>query len=54
MAAYNSIRDALAKRALYIRTKRELEALPASIAIEDMGLSPFDPKEIARRAVYGD
>jgi uncharacterized protein YjiS (DUF1127 family) len=53
MAAYNTIREALAKRALYLQTKRELEALPNDLAIEDLGLTPFDPKEIARRAVYG-
>jgi uncharacterized protein YjiS (DUF1127 family) len=53
MTAFESLRDALAKRALYHRTVREIEALPAELAIEDMGLNPYDAKAIAREAVYG-
>lgn len=53
MTAYNTIREIIAKRAEYHRTKREIEALPREIAIEDLGFTPFDAKEIARRAVYG-
>ena len=48
-----TLRDALAKRAIYRRTVREIEALPVDLAIEDMGLNPYEAKEIARRAVYG-
>jgi len=54
MNTIQSLRDALAKHALYLRTRREIAALPADLAIEDMGLVPFDAKEIAWRAVYGD
>ncbi len=54
MAAYTTIREAIAKRALYVRTRRELEALPSDLAIEDLGFAPFDAKEIAYRAVYGE
>ncbi|GKY87962.1 hypothetical protein [Sinisalibacter aestuarii] len=53
MAAIETIRDAIAKRALYHRTVREIEALPTELAIEDMGLNPYDAKAIARAAVYG-
>lgn len=51
MTAFESIREALAKRALYNRTVRELQALPNDIAIEDLGI--YDPKAIAKTAVYG-
>ncbi len=53
MTAFDSIRDALAKRALYRKTVREIEALPFDLAIDDMGINPYDAKEIARKAVYG-
>ena len=53
MTAYTTLRDAIVKRALYNRTKREIAALPVELAIEDMGLNPFDAKEIAHTAVYG-
>lgn len=53
MTAIRSLKNAFAKHALYVRTKREIEALPADFAIEDLGLNPYDAKEIARRAVYG-
>lgn len=53
MTAFDSIRDALAKRSLYRRTVREIEALPIELAVEDLGISPADVKSIARAAVYG-
>jgi len=53
MTAFENIRDALAKRALYRKTIREIKALPHEIAIEDLGLDPTDAKSIARSAVYG-
>lgn len=53
MTTLNTLRNALAKRALYRRTVREIEALPVELAIEDMGLNPYDAKAIARAAVYG-
>ncbi|GGD34502.1 hypothetical protein [Sinisalibacter lacisalsi] len=53
MTAYEKIREIIAKRALYHKTRREIEALPVDLAIEDMGLNPYDAKAIARRAVYG-
>ncbi|MGR3363721.1 MAG: hypothetical protein ACU0CY_06010 [Maritimibacter harenae] len=53
MAAYTKLRTALAKRAQYTRTRRALAALPPELAIEDLGLNPYDAKTIARRAVYG-
>jgi len=53
MTAYETIREIIAKRALYHKTRREIEALPVELAIEDMGINPYNAKEIARRAVYG-
>lgn len=54
MTAFENIRDALAKRALYNRTVRELESLPSDLAIEDLGIYPADARAIAKAAVYGD
>jgi uncharacterized protein YjiS (DUF1127 family) len=53
MTALETLREKLAKRAEYNRTVREIRALPVEIAIEDLGLDPFDAETIARRAVYG-
>ncbi len=53
MSTFNNIRTALRQRALYVRTKRELDALPADLAREDLGLTPYDTRSIARQAVYG-
>jgi len=54
MTAIESIREAIAKRARYNRTIREIEALPTDLAVEDLGIYPADAKTIARAAVYGD
>lgn len=53
MTALSSVRTALKKRAAFIRTKREIESLPRSIALEDLGIYPGDADEIAYKAVYG-
>ncbi|WP_292021129.1 hypothetical protein [Maritimibacter sp. UBA3975] len=53
MTAYTKMKTALAKRAHYNRTRRAIAALPTDLAIEDLGLNPYDAKTIARRAVYG-
>jgi len=53
MTLINTLRDRLAKRAAYNTTRRELAAVPANIAIEDLGFYPGDAKAIAARAVYG-
>lgn len=53
MTAFESIRDAIVKRALYNRTIREIEALPTELAVEDLGIYPADAKFIAKAAVYG-
>lgn len=54
MTGIQSIREAIAKRALYNRTIREIESLPTELAVEDLGIFPTDAKQIARAAVYGD
>ena len=53
MTAFNTLRTAIKNRAAYLRTKRELESLPADLAIEDLGFYPGDADRIARHAVYG-
>lgn len=53
MTAFHTLREAIAKRALYRKTLREIQALPRDLAINDLGMSPFDAREIARKAVYG-
>ena len=53
MTTFETLRDALAKRASYRRTLNEIRQLPVELAIEDMGINPYDAKTIAHRAVYG-
>ena len=53
MTLLNDLRDRLAKRAAYNRTRREIANLPTQIAVEDLGIYPGDAAKIATRAVYG-
>lgn len=53
MTMFTDIRDRLAKRAAYNRTRHELANLPTELAIQDLGIFPSDADKIARRAVYG-
>ncbi|EAQ13528.1 hypothetical protein RB2654_02404 [Maritimibacter alkaliphilus HTCC2654] len=53
MTAYTKLKTALSQHANYRRTRRAIAALPPELAIEDLGLNPYDAKSIARRAVYG-
>lgn len=53
MTAYTKLKSVLTQHANYRRTRRAIEALPTELAIEDLGLNPYDAKSIARRAVYG-
>lgn len=53
MTAITWVRTTLSRHAQYRRLRRELGALPKDLAIEDLGLNPYDGKSIARRAVYG-
>ncbi|QQA44500.1 hypothetical protein [Pelagovum pacificum] len=50
---FTTFRTAMQKRALYNRTRRELEALPTRLAVEDLGIFPGDARSIASNAVYG-
>lgn len=52
MTAMTQIRSAIARRAAYYRTVRELSALPPK-ATDDLGLNPVNAKRIARAVVYG-
>jgi uncharacterized protein YjiS (DUF1127 family) len=53
MSMIETLRSRLAKRAAYVRTRREIANLPAEFAIEDLGIVPSDANKIASRAVYG-
>lgn len=53
MTLINDLRDRLAKRAAYNRTRFEIANLPRDIAIEDLGIVPSEAHKIAARAVYG-
>jgi uncharacterized protein YjiS (DUF1127 family) len=53
MTAFTALRRTLAKHAEYLRVKREIEALPVELAVEDLGIYPGDASKIARKAVYG-
>lgn len=52
MTALHFVRDRLNKRALYLRTKWELEALPIDVAL-DLDIYRGDAGKIASHAVYG-
>lgn len=53
MTLFTTLRTRLAQRAAYARTRRAIANLPVELAIEDLGLSPYDARQIAARAVYG-
>jgi len=53
MSMMTHLRDRLAKRAAYERTRREIANLPRELAIEDLGIYPGDADKIATSAVYG-
>lgn len=53
MTVVTYLADAIQKRALYNRTRRELASLPLDMAIEDLGIYPGDAAKIASKAVYG-
>lgn len=52
MTIYNTLKTAARKRAAYLRTKAELEAMPLDVAL-DLNIYRGDASEIAHRAVYG-
>jgi uncharacterized protein YjiS (DUF1127 family) len=53
MTIITNLRDRLAKRAAYNRTRHEIANLPTELAIVDLGIFPADAEKIAARAVYG-
>lgn len=52
MTMMNTLRSAIAKRAAYVRTIREIQAMPLDVAL-DLDIFREDAPRIARRAVYG-
>lgn len=52
MTLINTIRDTIAKRAVYSRTKAEIESMPLDVAL-DLGIFREDAAKIAHHAVYG-
>ncbi|SPJ26225.1 hypothetical protein [Palleronia abyssalis] len=51
MAFYNSLKSAMAKRAEYRRTRREIESMPLDVAL-DLDIDRSQSARIARSAVY--
>ncbi len=47
-----SMREAARKRALFVRTRNEIAAMPRAAAL-DLGIYPEDADAIARKAVWG-
>lgn len=52
MNLFSSIREALQKRAAYIRTRNEIRDMPLEIAL-DLNIYPGDADALAREAIYG-
>ncbi|MBE0413322.1 hypothetical protein [Yoonia sp.] len=52
MTVLNTVRNAVQKRAAYIRLKRDIQTMPLDTAI-DLGLFREDAAKIAGKAVYG-
>jgi hypothetical protein len=52
MSVITNLKDAVAKRAMYRRTRDEIAQLPLDIAL-DLNIFPGDAERIAYEAVYG-
>ncbi len=52
MTMLTTIRDALKKRAAYVRTRNEIREMPLDVAL-DLGIFRGDADEIAYQAIYG-
>lgn len=52
MTLIDTIRQTIAKRAVYSRTKHEIEQMPLDVAL-DLDIDRNDAAQIARTAVYG-
>ncbi len=52
MTLIDNIRQTIAKRAVYARTKHEIETMPLDVAL-DLNINRSDAAKIAHQAVYG-
>lgn len=52
MNVLKTVKGAIKKRAIYQRTKFELENMPRTVAI-DLGMFREDAAQVASKAVYG-
>jgi hypothetical protein len=52
MSLVIAIKDALEKRAAYVKTRDEIAAMPRDVAL-DLDIFPEDAERIAYQAVYG-
>lgn len=52
MSVLSSVRTTISQRVAYLRTKRQIEALPIDVAL-DLGIFREDAAKIASKAVYG-
>lgn len=48
----STLKTAIAKRAAYNRTRREIASMPLDVAL-DLNIYPGDASKIAYKAVYG-
>jgi adenylate kinase len=52
MTIITQLKDAMAKRALYVKTRDEIAKMPLDVAL-DLDIYPGDAERIAHDAVYG-
>jgi hypothetical protein len=52
MTMIAQLKDAMAKRALYVKTRDEIAQMPLDVAL-DLDIYPGDAERIAYQAVYG-
>lgn len=52
MALFDTLRNRMGRRARYLRTVQELEAMGSGVQ-RDLNIAPEDIRRIARHAVYG-
>jgi hypothetical protein len=52
MTMIAQLKDAMAKRAMYVKTRDEIAQMPLDVAL-DLDIYPGDAERIAYQAVYG-
>ena len=52
MTMFQTLQERMRMRTAYLRTRREIEAMPLDVAL-DLDINRADARGIAARAVYG-